>query len=177
MPGRMGVDLLIDPVSLGWYKFLRVLRRVVTFMSNLQTKLGKKDNVRSRFSSETDLEKVFLYESTVISQSLKPEQIRKYDCIDDVMYYRSRFMDKTQFKFADLDFIPFLDAHEIVGHLQIVLFDSPILYSYIMMIHLTRIHYAGVDITIKAVSNKMLTLKAMRREDGLSRESELSVIL
>ena len=60
-------------------------------------------------------------------------------------------MDKTQFKFADLDFIPFLDAHEIVGHLPVVLFDSPILYSYIMMIHLTRIHHAGVDITIKAV--------------------------
>ena len=26
-------------------------------------------------------------------------------------------MDKTQFKFADLDFIPFLDVHEITGNL------------------------------------------------------------
>ena len=25
-----------------------------------------------------------------------------------------------------------------------------------MMIHLTRIHHAGVDVTIKAISNKML---------------------
>ena len=54
-------------------------------------------------------------------------------------------MDKTQFKFSDLDFIPFLDAHEIVFHLPVVLFDSPILYSYIMMIHLTRIQHAGID--------------------------------
>ena len=77
----------------------------MTFISNLQTKLGKKNNISSRFCFETNLEKVFfLYESRVISQSLKPEQIRKYD----VMYYRSRFMDKTQFKFADLDFILFL---------------------------------------------------------------------
>ena len=64
-------------------------------------------------------------------------------------------MDKTQFKFADLDFVPFLDVHEITGHLPVVLSDSPILYSYIMMIHLTRIQHAGVDITVKAVSNKM----------------------
>ena len=102
------------------------------------------------------MEKVFfLYESRVIHQSLKPEQLRKFECIDDKMYYRSRFMDKTQFKFADLDFIPFLDADEIIGHLPVVLFDSPILNSYIIMIHLTRIQQAGVDITIKAVSNKM----------------------
>ena len=83
------------------------------------------------------------------------EQIRKYECIDGVMYYRYRFMDKTQFKFADLDKVPFLDAHEIIGYLPVVLSDSPILYSYIMMIHLTRIHHSGVNIFVKAVSNKM----------------------
>ena len=64
-------------------------------------------------------------------------------------------MDKTQFKFADLDFIPFLDVHEIVGNLPVVLSDSPILYAYIMMIHLSRIQHAGVDVTVKAVSNRM----------------------
>ena len=98
MPGRMGVDLLVDPVSLGWYRSLRVLRCVVTFISNIQTKLGKGENISSRFCSETDLEKVFfLYESRVIRQSLKPEQTRKFGCIDDVMHYRSQFRDKTQF--------------------------------------------------------------------------------
>ena len=62
----------------------------------MQTKLERMDNISSRFCSEKDLEKVFfLYESWVISQSLKPEQIRKYECIDDVIYYRSRLMDKT----------------------------------------------------------------------------------
>ena len=64
-------------------------------------------------------------------------------------------MDRTQFKFADLDFIPFLDVHEISGNLPVVLSDSPILYAYIMMIHLSRIQHSGVDITVKAVSNKM----------------------
>ena len=71
------------------------------------------------------------------------------------MYYKSGLMDKTQFKFADLDKVPFLGAHEILGYLPCILYDSPILYSYIMMIHLTRIQNAGLDITIKAVSNKM----------------------
>ena len=86
---------------------------------------------------------------------MKPEKIRKYENLDGLLYYRSPFMDKTQFKFADLDKIPFLDAHEIPGNLPVVLCDSPILYSYIMMIHLTRIHHSGVDITIKTVINKM----------------------
>ena len=95
------------------------------------------------------------YESKVIRQSLKPEQIRKFDCIDDILCYRSRFMDKTQFKFADLDFIPFLNVHKISGNLPVVLTDSPVLYAYIMMVHLSRIQHAGVDITVKAVSNKM----------------------
>ena len=67
----------------------------------------------------------------------------------------SRFMDKTQFKFADLDVIPFLEVHKISGNLHVVLYDSPILYAYIMMIHLSRIHHAGVEVTVKAVSNKM----------------------
>ena len=58
------------------------------FISKLQTNLGKKENISSRFCSETDLEKVFfLYESRVIRQSLKSEQTRKFECIADVMYY------------------------------------------------------------------------------------------
>ena len=72
-----------------------------------------------------------------------------------LVIYKSGLMDKTQFKFADLNKVPFLGAHEILGYLPCILYDSPILYSYIMMIHLTRIQNAGVDITIKAVSNKM----------------------
>ena len=40
---------------------------------------------------------VLLYESRVICQLLKPEQTRKFKCTDDVMYYRSWVMDKTQF--------------------------------------------------------------------------------
>ena len=67
---------------------------------------------------------------------MKPEQIKKFKCVDDILYYRSRFMDKTQFKFADLDFIPFLDVHEIGGNLQVVLSDSPILYAYYFAITL-----------------------------------------
>ena len=121
MPGRMGVDLLVDPVSLGWYRSLRVLRCVITFITNIQTKLGKSENISSRFCSETDLEKVFfLFESRVICQSLKPEQIKKFECIDGIMYFRYWFMDKTLFKFADLDFIPFLAVLEITGHLPVV---------------------------------------------------------
>ena len=88
MPGRMGVDLLVDPVRLGWS--LRVLGHVISFISKIQARTGIVRNIRSRFCSETDLEKVFfLYESRVICQALKPEQIRKFECIDEILYYRS----------------------------------------------------------------------------------------
>ena len=98
MLGRMGVDLLIDPVSLGWYRSLLVLRCVITFISKIQTKIGTGENISSRFCSERDLEKVFfLYESRVFRQSLKSGQTKKFECVDDILYYRSRFMDKTQF--------------------------------------------------------------------------------
>ena len=60
-----------------------------------------------------------------------------------VVYSGSQPGDKTQFKFTDLDFILFLDIHEITGNLPVVLSDSPILYSYIMMIHFSRIQHAG----------------------------------
>ena len=81
-------------------------------------------------------------------------------------------MDKTHFKFADLDKVPFLYAPEITVNLLVVLYDSPILYSYMMMIHLTRIHHSGVDITIKAVSNKMFCpgetrFSSEKDQDGL----------
>ena len=77
----------LDPVSLGWYRSLQVLRQVVNFISNLQVRLGKKNNISSRYSSESDLEKVFfLYESRVLSQSMKPEQIRKYENLDRLLY-------------------------------------------------------------------------------------------
>ena len=86
----MGVDLLVDPVSLGWYKSVRVLKWVITFISRTQTKLGKSENISSRFCSETTLEKVFfLYESRVMCQSLKPEQSKKFECDDVVIYYQS----------------------------------------------------------------------------------------
>ena len=36
MPGRRGVDLLIDPVSMGWYEVLRILGHVILFISRIQ---------------------------------------------------------------------------------------------------------------------------------------------
>ena len=49
--------------------------------------------------------------------SLKLEQSMRVECVGDIPYYSYRFMGKSQFKFADIDFIPFLDIHEITGNL------------------------------------------------------------
>ena len=70
MPGRMGVDLLVDPVRLGWYRSLRVLGHVISFISKIQARTGIVRNIRSRFCSETDLEK--------ISSCMSPELFVKH---------------------------------------------------------------------------------------------------
>ena len=61
MLGRVGadLDLLIDPVRLGWYKSLWVLGHVISFISKIQARTGVVKNIRSKFFSEADLEKVF----------------------------------------------------------------------------------------------------------------------
>ena len=50
MPGRMGVDLLVDPVRLGWYRSLRVLGHVISFISKIQARTGVIKNIRSKLS-------------------------------------------------------------------------------------------------------------------------------
>ena len=128
MPGRMGVDLLVDPVRLGWYRSLRVLGHVISFISKIQARTGIVRNIRSRFCSETDLEKVFfLYESRVIRQTLKPEQIRKFECIDEILYYRSRFMDKPSSSLLILissHFLMFMKLLEISRLYCLILLSS-----------------------------------------------------
>ena len=61
MLGRVeaDLDLLIDPVRLGWYRSLRVLGHMISFISKIQARTGVVKNIRSRFCSEADLEKFF----------------------------------------------------------------------------------------------------------------------
>ena len=88
LASRAGIDLLVDPVRLGWYRALRVLGHVVSFIAKIQARTGVIKNIRSRFCSEADLERVFfLYESRVIRQSMKAEQIRRFEDIEDILYY------------------------------------------------------------------------------------------
>ena len=54
---------------------------------------------------------------TVTPMSGKLEQGMRVGCVDDILYYNYRFMGKFQFKFADIDVIPFLEIHEITKNL------------------------------------------------------------
>ena len=67
---------------------------------------------------------------------------------------KGRITAENPFRMMDLDNVPFLDFHELTGKVPVVLVDSPILFSYIMAVH-TRIHpHAGVERTVKTISNK-----------------------
>ena len=124
MPGRMGVDLLVDSVRLVWYRSLQVLGHVISFISKIQARTGIVRNIRSRFCSETDLEKVFfLYESRVIPQTLKPEQLRKFECIDEILYYRSLFSSSLLILISS-HFLMFMKLLEISQLYCLILLSS-----------------------------------------------------
>ena len=170
--GRVRVPLLVDPISLGWYKSLSIISIVREFTSKLshlsnhtRSHLSCFDhNLVSKISPPlSDLEYVFFrYESQVLELSLTPQQLSRYEKRDDIYYFRSRFAENSIFEQEDLDGIRFLDTHVITGSVPVVLVDSPILYSYLMMIHLKKNPHSGVELTLKQVFNKMFVPERLR---------------
>ena len=71
------------------------------------------------------------------------------------MYYPSRITQDNPFKTEDLDGVPFLDMHEFVSKVPVLLVDSPILHSYLMLIHTMILPHAGVESTMKELSKKL----------------------
>ena len=82
---------------------------------------------------------------------------------DGIIYDEGRLSPEFQFKTQDVDGIGYLDKHEIVGKIPVVLPDSPILYSFLMYLHTkTRVH-ASIENTVKDVFKKMRVVKGLRR--------------
>ena len=78
---------------------------------------------------EQNVEKsLFKYETRVIKESMKPDQVQEFEEVDSVLYYQGRIAQENQLKTHDLERCKFLDFMEIGQPVPVVLEDSPVLY-------------------------------------------------
>ena len=78
------------------------------------------------------------------------------------VYDEGRLSPEYQFRSQDLDQVGFLDTHVIVGRIPVVLPDSPVLYSYLMYVHVKTSIHASLETTVKEVYRKMRVVKGLR---------------
>ena len=78
------------------------------------------------------------------------------------MYDQGRLSPEFQFKSRDLDPVGYLDKPEILGQIQVVLSDSPILYSYLMFVHTKVNMHASLETTVREIYKKMRVVRGLR---------------
>ena len=108
-------------------------------------------------------EMLFRYESSVINKGMKASYLSRFQEIKGILYYCGRLTEENPFRTQDLDDMLFLDMYEFAGKIPVVMMDSPILYSFLIEIHLTIRPHAGVERTVKEVAKKMYVPEGVRK--------------
>ena len=172
--GRGSVELIVDVVANGWFRSLRILNYVLAFVEKIRHKRSHKTIVANceictrgevwevRHMEEKSVKVLCRYETAVIKKTLKPQQVQRYQEVDEILYFFGRLTREAPFRTVDLDQVPFLDTHEFVGQIPVLLGDSPVLYSYLMAVHLRLIPHAGVEAHVKEVAKKFSIIGSLR---------------
>ena len=173
--GRVGSVLIVDPVYYGWLKAIRIINLLLTWRkkANHRTHNGRVEDCyfcvtgkgmwNSLFVPARAENYLFRYESTVMKRSLKADQLKKYKEVDGIFYFHGRLNEETPLLVKDMDNIPILDLYEFTGKVPVVLVDSPVLYSYVMYVHLKVLPHAGVEATVREVCKKMMVPEGLRK--------------
>jgi len=173
--GRGVAELLIDPVFEGWRRALRI----TGYMQGWRTKYCHRKHLipvkdcnlcnlgEHRWDPRNEDKKAedyfFRWESERVRRTLKPSELKKFVHQDKIIYDEGRLSPEFQFKTQDLDKVGYLDKHEIVGRIPVVLPDSPVLYSYLMFLHTKTIAHASLETTVREVFKKMRVVRGLRR--------------
>ena len=176
--GRVARDLIVDPVYFGWRKANRIItilkswKKIVEHRKHTVPDKNREEcyfcGTRSELwdvrhsSSESELY-FFKRETDVIKKTMNKDQLKKYFEQGSILYHCGRLSSEASFQVKDMDNIPVLDMHEFTGNLPVVLVDSPVLYSFLMLVHLEIAPHAGVETTVKEVFKKMLVPEGLRR--------------
>ena len=175
-------QLLLDLVEFGWFKSIRILKKVLIFAMKLKHSCfhtGKSNQEEScpycctpTNWTESLLDAkvyeqvesyLFRQETRYIKLVFPKKKLDRLVLKDDILYFSGRLSEENPFRFRDLDALPFLDSHEIAGLLPVVLSDSPVFFAYLMAIHTRIVPHAGVLTTMKEVSKKMFVPNALRK--------------
>ena len=105
----------------------------------------------------------FRWESKRVCQTMKPAELKKFRVQDEIVLDSGRLSSEFQFRTQDLDNVGYLDKHEIIGEIPVVLADSPVLYAYLMYIHTKSAAHSALEPTVKEVFKKMRVMKGLRR--------------
>ena len=167
-------ELIVKVVSLGWRRALRVLNCVLAFIQKIKHRkhviavedcviCSKGEKIWEKRHMEQESIKVLCrYETRMIRTIWKPAQVSKYEEKEGILYFSGRLTKEAPFRTEDLDNIGFLDIHEFVGDIPVIRADSPILYAYIMDIHLRVAAHAGVERHVKEVFKRFMVKGPLR---------------
>jgi len=94
---------------------------------------------------------------------MKPSDITKYVERENILYDDGRLGAEFQFKSQDLDKLGYLDIHEIINQVPVVMCDSPILYAYLMYVHVRTNVHAALEPTVKEIHKMMKVPRGLRK--------------
>ena len=177
-PGPIGRreenELIVNIVSLGWRRAIRILNCVLAFIQKIKHRKhhskvedciicreGEK-NWEKRHMEQESVKVLCRYETRMIKTIWKPSQVAKYDEKEGILYFSGRLTKEAPFRTEDLDNIGFLDTHEFIGDIPVLRSDSPILYAQIMDIHIRVVPHAGVERHIKEVFKRFMVKGPLR---------------
>ena len=172
--GRGVAELLVDPVFQGWRRALRI----TGYLQGWRVKYCHKKHLipdencnlcklgEHRWDPRNEEKKaeqyLFRWESKRVQSTMKPRELDRFIIQEGIVYDKGRLSPEFQFKTSDLDQVGYLDKHEILGQVPVVLPDSPVLYSFLMYIHTKSNLHASLEVTVREVHKKMKVVKGLR---------------
>ena len=167
----------VDIVYHGWSSARRILGNMIRYndinhhksgtlkcLTNcISCKYGVGSEEAQRQSDIAAEEQYFRYETEVINHVMPEQKRKQFIMKNGILCFTGRITDDNQFRFKDLDLVPFFDNTEVVGVVPVVLSDSPVFAAYLMEVHNIIRPHAGVERTLSEIMKKMYVPNNPRR--------------
>ena len=177
-PGKGGesrLNLVIDPIRVGWLKTQNTLCRVFEWIDKLKHKTQHKTikpncqlcEGQGEYDWKENQDRVrnhILQQETIqVKLSVNPKKLKKFYEKEGILHFKNRIVKENQDKPKDLDNLKFIDKHKIVGDLPVVRVNSPLVYSLVMYIHCQTAAHAGIETTVREVFKEFFVEGGLRQ--------------
>ena len=173
--GESRLNLVIDPVRVGWLKTQNTLCRVYEWIDKLKhTTLHKtiKPNCqlckgKGEYDWKENQDRVRNYmlqqETIQVKLSINSRKLKRFYEKEGILHFKNRIVKENQEQSKDLDNLKFIDKHKIVGDLPVVRVNSPLVYSLVMYIHCQTTAHAGIETTVREVFKEFFVEGGLRQ--------------